>query len=114
VIDFKTLKEDWNEYEAIQFRYPYLLDKIERLEREIRLLKEEIARFKKIFIPVYEIELSIGEADVLKKKVLEYIKEHPGVLTSEILERFEDYPPPIILKILYELKREGKVKSRSV
>ena len=50
------------------FRYPYLLDKIERLEREIRLLKEEIARFKKIFIPVYEIELSIGEADALKKK----------------------------------------------
>ena len=68
MIDFKTLKEDWNEYEAIQFRYPYLLDKIERLEREIRLLKEEIARFKKIFIPVYEIELSIGEADALKKK----------------------------------------------
>jgi len=46
----------------------------------------------------------------LKERVLMYVKEHPSVLTSEVLEAFGEYEPLVVLRALRELEAEGSVK----
>ena len=49
----------------------------------------------------------------LEKMVYEYIKEHPGCLTFDII-RDLDLSPPIVLKILEKLKKKRLVEDREV
>ncbi len=50
----------------------------------------------------------------LKEGVLRYVREHPGVLTSEVIEAFSEYEPLVVLGALYELEDEGRVRGEDV
>jgi len=77
---------------------------------------EEIGKLKEVFVPISEIEVELSRKDFesLKESILKYIKEHPGSLTSEIIEAFEEYDPLVVLKALHELEKEGKIEGKDV
>lgn len=84
----------------------YILKKLELLKREIEELEdliesEELIEFR---------ELSEEEA---RKLILDYIENHPGCLTSEIIESL-GIDPVLVGRILKELEEEGEVEGRSV
>jgi len=90
--------------------------RIEKLEKEVERLREEIGKLREVFVPISEIEVELSRKDFegLKESILKYIKEHPGSLTSEIIEAFEEYDPLVVLKALYELEKEGKIEGKDV
>ena len=87
---------------------------IEELKTEIRELREMIERRLSEMEGEEEVVvLQRVPEDEAKKVVLELIKKKPGVRTSDIIIEL-GLEPELVLKILDELEKEGKVKGEEV
>ncbi|RLE55731.1 MAG: hypothetical protein DRJ30_03385 [Candidatus Methanomethylicota archaeon] len=97
----KAEKNILNEIALLRNELNLLKEKVEELEGKYKnIIMEEIAFFKRI------------SKDEAKNLIKEYIHQHPGCLTSEIIEKLE-LDPELVNEVLIELEREGEIEARN-
>ncbi|RLI77343.1 hypothetical protein DRP04_11555 [Archaeoglobales archaeon] len=100
---FEKYITDWlksgETMKALLLKLKEIEGRIERIEEMLREQEEQSIEFK---------ELPKEEA---LKLIREYVKSHPGCLTSEIIEEL-GLDPAIVIEVLKELEERGEVESR--